>query len=83
MVENTQVNEVFVVFNPSLTEIVIKALPVAFEAGVTVIVRLVPLPPSAMFAFGTTVVLTEVAETVRLAAAVSGSLSVNEMGPIA
>jgi hypothetical protein len=77
------VNEVFVVFIPSFTETVINALPVAFEAGVTVIVRLVPLPPSVMFAFGTTVVLPEVAETVRLAGAVSGSPIVNAMGPIA
>jgi hypothetical protein len=81
--ENAHVNEVLVVFIPSLTEMVICALPVAPTAGVTVTVRLAPLPPSAMLAFGTTAVLLEVAVTVRLEMDVSGSPIVNAMGPIA
>ena len=42
-----------------------------------------PLPPNAMFAFGTTVVFDEVAVRVRLAAGVCPSPTVKAMAPVA
>ena len=51
---------------PSLTVTVIVAVPLWFAAGVTVTVRLAPLPPKTMFASGTSVWFDEVAVTVRL-----------------
>ena len=72
-----------VLFVPSLTETVICALPVWFAAGVTLTVRLDPLPPNTMFALGTRVVEDEVPETVKLAAAVSVSPIVNEIAAVA
>ena len=62
---------------PSLTVIVIFATPVCPAAGVTVTVRLPPLPPNTIPLSGTTAVLSELAETVRLPAGVSTSLTVN------
>ena len=47
------------------------------------IVRLAPLPPSVMFAFGTSVVFDEVAVTVRDAAGVSTSPTVKAIFPVA
>src|SRR5882757_2078768 len=78
-----KVKVVLVVFTPSLTEIVICALPVWLAAGVIFTVRLAPLPPNTMFAFGTSAVLREVPERVRLAAAVSASPMVNAIAAVA
>ena len=68
---------------PSLTEIVICALPAFPVAGVTVTVRFWPLPPNTILPVGTKVVFPDTAESARLDAAVSGSLIVKEMGPAA
>ena len=73
--------DVFVVSCPSLTVRVILVVPVCPGAGVIVTVRLDPLPPKTMFAFGTSVTFVEVPFTVRLAAAVSASPTVNASGP--
>src|SRR4051812_32323748 len=51
--------------------------PICPEMGVTVIVRLFPLPPSAMFSLGTRAELDEVAETVSDPADVSASVTEN------
>ena len=72
-----------VLFVPSLTETVICALPVWFAAGVTLTVRLDPLPPNTMFALGTSVVEEEVPDTVKRAAAVSASATVNGIAAVA
>src|SRR2546428_5468675 len=61
---------------PSLTVTVITALPLWPAAGVTVTVRLAPLPPKTMFALGTRVVFPELPLTVRLPGAVSTSPTV-------
>ena len=61
---------------PSLTDTVIVAVPVPSAAGVTVTVRLAPLPPNTMFAFGTRAVFDELPDTVRLPAGVSRSPTV-------
>jgi hypothetical protein len=76
-------NVVGVVVVPSPTVTVIVDEPAWFAAGVTVTVRLAPLPPNTTFAFGTTVVSDEVADTVRLAAAVSTSPTVTASAPVA
>ncbi len=52
------------------------------DAGVMVTVRLAPLPPKMMLAFGTNVVLDELPETVKLPAAVSASSTVKAMAPV-
>ena len=49
----------------------------------TVTVRLAPEPPKTMLATGTTVVSLEVADRVRLPAAVSTSPTVKAMAPVA
>ena len=67
-------NESLAVRVPSLTLTVTVVVPVWFVTGVMVTVRLVPLPPNAMLALGTRVVLAEVPLTVRLDAGVSASL---------
>ena len=59
------------------------ALPLWPVAGVTFTVRLAPLPPRTILALGTIVVFPEVAESVRLAAAVSASPTVNEIAEVA
>lgn len=64
---------------PSLTVIVIKATPVRPDAGITVTFRLVPLPPKTMFELGTRDGLLELADNVRLEAAVSASPIVKGM----
>ena len=61
---------------PSLTKIVIVAVPVWPAAGVTVTVRPEPLPPKTILAVGTKVVLAEVPVSVRPDAGVSASLMV-------
>ena len=81
--DTVNVKLLLTVFVPSLTESVICALPVLPVAGVTVTERFAPLPPNTMFAFGTSVVEDEDPETVRLAAAVSASPTLNGIGPMA
>src|SRR5207244_3008590 len=56
-------NDRLFVHTPSVTETVIHEEPVAPVTGVTVIVRFVPLPPSARLLFGTGVWLAEEAST--------------------
>ncbi len=68
---------------PSETNNVMVVVPVALAAGVSVTVRLAPLPPSTMLAFGTRAGLLEVAVTVKDAAAVSRSPTVKAMAPVA
>ncbi len=67
---------------PSLTVTVIVAVPLWFAAGVTVTVRLAPLPPNTMFAVGTSVGLDELPLSVRLPAAVSASPTVKAIAPV-
>ena len=67
---------VFAVSVPSFTVRVMLAEPAWFAAGVTVTVRLAPLPPKTTFAFGTSVGFDEVAESVRLATEVCASETV-------
>jgi hypothetical protein len=68
---------------PSLTVTVIVAVPLKFDAGVTVTVRFAPEPPNTMFAFGTNVVSLDVPLTVNEATAVSISSTVNESALVA
>ena len=74
-------NEVFVVSWLSLAVSVILVVPVCPAAGVIVTVRLDPLPPKRIFAFGTSTKLVEAPITVRLLATVSASPTVNVRGP--
>ena len=59
------------------------ATPFWLAAGVTVTVRLAPLPPNAMFPFGTNVVFDELPLTVKLPAAVSASPTVKPIPAVA
>src|SRR6267143_2540075 len=68
--------------DPSLNVTVIVALPFWLAAGLTVTVRLAPLPPNTMFALGTSVGLDELPLTVRLPAALSASPTVNAIAPV-
>ena len=68
---------------PSLTVIVIVELPVCPAAGVTVTVRLAPLPPNTMLATGTSAELEELALNVRLFTGVSVSFTVNGIAAVA
>ena len=82
------VNVELVVVVPSDTLSVIVAGPpllalLALAAGVTVRVRLLPLPPSTRPVLATSAVLLEVAVTSRLPAAVSASPTVKANGPAA
>ena len=67
---------------PSLTVIVMLALPVCPGCGVIVTVRLPAVPPNTMPETGTRVGLPELPETVRLDAAVSGSLMLNGIAAV-
>src|SRR5436189_2191500 len=67
---------------PSLTVTVMVEVPVWPAAGVTVTVRLLPLPPKTMLPLGTRPVLEEAPLRVRLATGVSGSLTVKVMGRV-
>src|SRR5262245_65733427 len=75
-------NDVDVGVVPSLTVTVIVVVPNWLAAGVMTRFRLAPLPPRAMFAFGTSVVFDELAVTVSAAAAVSTSPTVKAMAPV-
>ena len=65
----------------SLTTTARAALPNCPATGLAVTVRLAPLPPNVMLAFGTRRVLEEAPARVRLPAAVSESLTVTASGP--
>ena len=71
-----------VVAVPSLTLRVMTAVPFCWAAGVTVTVRLAPLPPNAILAAGTSAGLEELPVTVRLPAAVSASPTVKAKVPV-
>src|SRR3954454_24991360 len=58
------------------------ALPVSAAAGDNVMVRLEPLPPKTILPTGKRIGLDELAETVRLEAAVSLSPTVKGMGTV-
>src|SRR4051812_46944559 len=73
---------VLAVYWPSLTFRVMLAEPDWPAAGVTVTVRLAPLPPSAMLPCGTRVGFEEALLKARLARAVSGSPMVKLSGPV-
>src|SRR6266404_191016 len=68
---------------PSLTVTVMGATPIWLAAGVRATVRLLPAPPKTILAFGRRVVLAELPERVRLAADVSASPTVKEIGAVA
>ena len=51
-------------------------------AGVSVTVRLLPLPPNTIFAAGTSAGFEELPARVKLAAGVSASLAVNAIPPL-
>src|SRR6266481_3940611 len=75
----------FVLVKPklvSLTEIVMLAVPNWFAAGVTVTVRLLPLPPKTMLAGGTRVGLEELELKVSSVAGVVSSPTVNGMAAV-
>src|SRR6185436_3775274 len=67
---------------PSLTVTVMVALPTWPGAGVTVTVRLLPLPPNTMLPLGTSVGLDELPLRVRLATGVSASLTVKPIAGV-
>src|SRR3954469_14670537 len=67
---------------PSLTPIVIVAVPNWLETGVTVTVRLAPLPPKTILLRGTRPGLDELFVNTRLASAVSTSPIVKLNGPV-
>src|SRR5213594_1427989 len=69
-------------FTPSLTPTAIVAVPVCPAAGVTVTVRLDPLPPNTMLLIGTSVSLDEPPPNVRLSTGVSASPTVNGIAPV-
>ena len=75
-------NVLLEVAKPSLTVSVMLAVPVWPEIGVTVAVRLPLLPPKTMPATGASEVLSELADKVRLAEAVSASEIVNGIGEV-
>ena len=66
---------------PSLTVTVMVACPAWPASGVTVTVRVPPLPPNAMPASATSAWFDDVPDSVRLAEAVSMSLTVKGSGP--
>src|SRR5262245_61024521 len=68
---------------PSLTVTVIVLVPARLDVGVTMTVRLAPLPPKTMFPSGTRVGLDEDPDTTRLPTGVSGSPTMNPIGPTA
>src|SRR5215470_18415459 len=74
--------EVLALLVPSLTVMVMVAVPDWPAAGVTVTVRLAPEPPKTMLALGTRVGLEELPLRERLASGVSGSLMVNGRGEV-
>src|SRR5229473_3173702 len=72
-------NELAAVAEPSLTVSVIIVVPNWFVAGTMVAMRIVPLPSNKTLAFGTKVVLVELAVTVNRNGGVSTSATMNGM----
>src|SRR5262245_29616655 len=68
---------------PSLTVTVMVEDPDALLAGVTVTVRLAPLPPNTMFPAGTRAGFDEPALNVRLPAAIGRAPTMKEIDPAA
>ncbi len=68
--------------SPSETLTVMVAVPVWLAAGVTVSVRLVPLPPRTSPAAGTSVLLLAAAVTTSVAGSLSTSPTVKAIGPV-
>src|SRR6267378_3482444 len=75
-------NEVVVVADPSVTLSVMVVAPLALAAGVTVTVRLAPLPPITTFASGTRAVSDEVPLTLRSPITLSISPMVKLNAPV-
>src|SRR5690349_19658662 len=75
-------NESLALFVPSLTLTVIVAMPVWLLAGVTVTVRLLPLPPKTTLFVGTSMGFEDVLPKVRLPAGVCASLTVNAIAAV-
>src|SRR6188508_3301116 len=67
---------------PSLTVTVIVEVPLWPAAGVMTRLRLAPVPPKVMLAFGTNVAFDEVPETVNPVGCVSASPMVNAIGEV-
>ena len=67
---------------PSLTVTVIVDVPLPPGAGVMTTLRLAPVPPKVILAFGTSVVFDEAPESVRLLGCVSASPIVNAIAPV-
>ena len=67
---------------PSLTVTLMVALPDWFAAGITVTVRLEPLPPKTILPFGTSPGFEDVPLTTRLEAGLSASPTVKLIGPV-
>src|SRR5436190_797089 len=67
---------------PSLTVTVMVVEPNRLAVGVTVTVRMAPLPLKTTLPFGTRAGLEEVPVTIRLVAAVSASPTVKGRGPV-
>ena len=71
-----------VVNTPSLTVTVMVDVPLPPEAGVTITLRLVPLPPKTILGTGTSVALDEVADSVNAFGEVSVSPTVKAIGGV-
>ena len=76
------VNDVEVVFPPSLTMSVIVAEPKALASGVTLTVRLAPLPPSTKLLSFSRAGLLCIQPTTSDSGGVSGSLTVKPSRPV-
>src|SRR5579859_6790103 len=72
---------VLVLNDPSLTVTVMSVVPLWLDTGVTVTVRLEPLPPNAILPFGTSVWFEDTPLTVKLLAGLSMSPTVKPIGP--
>jgi len=68
---------------PSVTVNVIVVMPICPVAGVTVTVRVAPVPPSTIFAVGTNVLLLEVPATINAVAGVRSSPTVKANADVA
>src|SRR4051812_38457139 len=77
-----RVNVLVAVVLPSPAEIVIVEEPAALVAGWMLMVRLEVVPMRVMLPGGTRTVSEALAETVRLPADVSSSVTVNAIGPV-
>src|SRR5438034_1404832 len=67
---------------PSLTDTVMVAVPACAAVGVTVTVRLAPVPPKTMFPLATSVGFDELPLTDKLPAVVCASATVKLIAPV-